>query len=86
MLKKNFMVGGEQDDTLTGDAASLDIATKENMERLVQIGNELLKRPLSRVNLETGRFDEVVGEGTNEAALIHFAKLLSEERKHRHAE
>ncbi|GFY93841.1 acyl transferase/acyl hydrolase/lysophospholipase superfamily protein [Actinidia rufa] len=37
-----------QDDTLTGDAASLDIATKENMERLVQIGNELLKRPLSR--------------------------------------
>ncbi|XP_057500689.1 patatin-like protein 2 isoform X1 [Actinidia eriantha] len=75
-----------QDDTLTGDAASLDIATKENMERLVQIGNELLKRPLSRVNLETGRFDEVVGEGTNEAALIRFAKLLSEERKHRHVE
>ncbi|XP_057500619.1 patatin-like protein 2 [Actinidia eriantha] len=70
-----------QDDTLTGNAASLDMATKENMERLVQIGNELLKRPLSRVNLETGRFDEVVGEGTNEAALIRFVKLLSEERK-----
>ncbi|GFY93842.1 phospholipase A 2A [Actinidia rufa] len=75
-----------QDDTLTGDAASLDIATKENMERLVQIGNELLKRPLSRVNLETGRFNEVGEEGTNEAALIRFAKLLSEERKRRHVD
>ncbi|PSS21310.1 Patatin-like protein [Actinidia chinensis var. chinensis] len=75
-----------QDDTLTGNAASLDMATKENMERLVQIANELLKRPLSRVNLETGRFDEVVGEGTNEAALIRFAKLLSEERKLRKVE
>ncbi|GFY93840.1 phospholipase A 2A [Actinidia rufa] len=37
-----------QDDTLTGNAASLDMATKENMERLVQIANELLKRPLSK--------------------------------------
>ncbi|XP_057500789.1 patatin-like protein 2 [Actinidia eriantha] len=71
-----------QDDTLTGDAASLDIATKENMQRLVQIGNELLKKPMSRVNLETGRF-EVVGEGTNEEALIRFAEQLSEERKRR---
>ena len=71
-----------QDDTLTGDAASLDIATKENMQRLVQIGNELLKKPMSRVNLETGRFEEV-GEGTNEEALIRFAEQLSEERKRR---
>ncbi|GFY93837.1 phospholipase A 2A [Actinidia rufa] len=71
-----------QDDTLTGDAASLDIATKENMQRLVQIGNELLKKPMSRVNLETGRF-EVVGEVTNEEALIRFAEQLSEERKRR---
>ncbi|GFY93839.1 PATATIN-like protein 5 [Actinidia rufa] len=68
--------------TLTGDAASLDIATKENMQRLVQIGNELLKKPMSRVNLETGRF-EVVGEVTNEEALIRFAEQLSEERKRR---
>ncbi|CAN4079627.1 unnamed protein product [Withania somnifera] len=70
-----------QDDNLTGEAASMDIATTENMERLVQIGNDLLKKPISRVNLETGRYEPVVGEGTNEAALVHFARLLSEERK-----
>ncbi|XP_058228458.1 patatin-like protein 2 isoform X3 [Rhododendron vialii] len=74
------------DDTLTGDASSADIATTENLQKLVQIGNELLKKPVSRVNLETGRFDEVQGEGTNEAALIRFAELLSEENKLRPAE
>ncbi|KAG5535678.1 hypothetical protein RHGRI_023443 [Rhododendron griersonianum] len=75
-----------QDDTLTGDASSADIATTENLQKLVQIGNELLKKPVSRVNLETGRFDEVQGEGTNEAALIRFAELLSKENKLRPAE
>ncbi|KAG5535683.1 hypothetical protein RHGRI_023446 [Rhododendron griersonianum] len=70
-----------QDDTLAGDASSVDIATTENMQKLVQIGNELLKKPVSRVNLETGKFDEVQGEGTNEVALIRFAKLLSEEKR-----
>lgn len=69
-----------QDDTLAGDASSVDIATTENLQKLVQIGNELLKKPV-RVNLETGKFDEVQGEGTNEAALIRFAKLLSEEKR-----
>lgn len=59
----------------------MDIATRENMETLVQIGNGLLKKPISRVNLETGRYEPVVGEGTNEAAMVRFAQLLSEERK-----
>uniref|UniRef100_A0A5B7BX65 Patatin n=1 Tax=Davidia involucrata TaxID=16924 RepID=A0A5B7BX65_DAVIN len=70
-----------QDDTLTGEASSVDIATNENMQRLVQIGEELLGKAVSRVNLETGRFEAVEGEGTNEAALSRFAKLLSDERK-----
>ncbi|XP_015067194.1 patatin-like protein 3 [Solanum pennellii] len=70
-----------QDDNLTGEAASMDIATTQNMETLVQIGNDLLKKPISRVNLETGRYEPVVGEGTNEAAIVRFAQLLSEERK-----
>ncbi|KAJ8546139.1 hypothetical protein K7X08_018722 [Anisodus acutangulus] len=70
-----------QDDNLTGEAASMDIATTKNMERLVQIGNDLLKKPVSRVNLETGLYEPVVGEGTNEAAIVRFAQLLSEERK-----
>ena len=49
----------------------------------MEIGNELLKRPVSRVNLETGRFEKIEGEGTNEEALTYFAKLLAEERKRR---
>ncbi|KAK3023973.1 hypothetical protein RJ639_042863 [Escallonia herrerae] len=60
---------------------SVDIATKENMDALVQIGNKLLEKPVSRVNVETGVFEPVEGEGTNSEALIRFAKLLSDERK-----
>ncbi|XP_059282531.1 patatin-2-Kuras 3-like isoform X4 [Lycium ferocissimum] len=69
------------DDNLIGDAASLDIATPKNMETLVQIGENLLKKPVSRVNLETGQYEPVHGEGTNEEALIRFANLLSLEKK-----
>ncbi|KAK4360664.1 hypothetical protein RND71_019616 [Anisodus tanguticus] len=69
------------DDSLTGEAASMDVATTKNMQTLVQIGDDLLKKPVSRVNLDTGRYEEVTGEGTNEEALIRFAKLLSELRK-----
>ncbi|KAI0495269.1 hypothetical protein KFK09_025419 [Dendrobium nobile] len=72
-----------QDDTLSGNSASVDISTKENLEGLVKIGNNLLKKPVSRVNIETGRYEPVEGEGTNEEALIRFAKLLSDERKRR---
>lgn len=59
----------------------MDVSTTENMKTLVQIGNDLLKKPVSRVNLDTGRYEQVSGEGTNEEALIRFAKLLSEQRK-----
>uniref|UniRef100_A0A0A0LQ30 Patatin n=2 Tax=Cucumis sativus TaxID=3659 RepID=A0A0A0LQ30_CUCSA len=69
-----------QDDTLTGDLASVDIATRENLNKLVETGEALLKKPVSRVNLETGQFEEA-GEGSNENALADFARLLSEERK-----
>jgi hypothetical protein len=68
---------------LNGEAASVDIATRENLERLVEIGKELLKKPVSRVNLDTGMFEEIKDEGTNEEALTHFAQLLVEERKFR---
>ena len=59
----------------------MDIATKENMEALIKIGEELLKKPVSRVNIDTGMYEPVDGEGTNEDALARFAKMLSEERK-----
>lgn len=72
-----------QDDTLVGDATSMDMSTEENMMRLVTIAKDLLKKPVSRVNLDTGVSEEVIGEATNEEALTRFAVLLSQERKHR---
>ncbi|KAJ6959702.1 hypothetical protein NC653_037916 [Populus alba x Populus x berolinensis] len=57
-----------QDDTLTGTLSSVDVATKENLENLVKVGEELLKKPVSRVNLATGVF-EPVNKMTNEEAL-----------------
>ncbi|XP_075483226.1 patatin-like protein 2 isoform X2 [Primulina tabacum] len=72
-----------QEDKLAGDASSLDISTIKNLQSLVQIGDSLLKKPVSRVNLETGKPEAVPGEGTNEEALVRFAKFLSEEKKFR---
>ncbi|KAA8528561.1 hypothetical protein F0562_035916 [Nyssa sinensis] len=69
------------DDTLTGTVSSVDIATKENLHRLVEVGEELLKKPISRVNLETGLSEPVNSDGTNKDALKRFAKLLSDERR-----
>lgn len=66
---------------MTGDVASVDVATKENLQKLVETGDALLKKPVSRVNLETGIFEPADGEGTNEDALAEFARLLSQERK-----
>ncbi|KAL7141342.1 hypothetical protein ABFS83_08G047000 [Erythranthe nasuta] len=72
-----------QEDNLAGDTSSVDIATVKNMQTLVEIGQSLLKKSVSRVNLETGRQEPVQGEGTNAEALARFAKLLSDERKSR---
>jgi len=68
---------------LSGDAASVDIATTQNLQRLKGIGAELLKKTESRVNLDTGKYEEIEGGRTNEAALAKFAQLLSDEKKHR---
>ncbi|TXG59505.1 hypothetical protein EZV62_014078 [Acer yangbiense] len=43
-----------QEDSLAGDAASMDISTMENMQKLVEIGSNLLKELVSTVDLETG--------------------------------
>ncbi|XP_011629237.1 patatin-like protein 2 [Amborella trichopoda] len=72
-----------QDDTLMGDTSSTDIATDKNLKELVKVGEGLLQKPVSRVNLETGKFEPVPNEGTNEQALVRFAKLLSSERRTR---
>ncbi|KAK9136070.1 hypothetical protein Syun_015400 [Stephania yunnanensis] len=74
-----------QDCTLTGTVASTDVATKENLQNLEEVGKALLKKPMSRVNFTTGVYEPVNNGGTNEDALKRFAKLLSEERKRRTA-
>lgn len=66
---------------MSGNGASVDIATPQNMQSLAEIGKKLLEKPISRVNLDTGRYEEIKGEGINAEALAHFAKRLSEERK-----
>ncbi|KAJ6709802.1 PATATIN [Salix koriyanagi] len=73
-----------QEDTLTGTLASVDIATKKNLKNLVKVGKELLKKPVSRVNLETGVY-EPVDKLTNEEALVKFAKILSRQKQLRQA-
>ncbi|RWW29027.1 hypothetical protein GW17_00006463 [Ensete ventricosum] len=70
-----------QDDTLMGERSSVDVSTKENLVELVQIGKNLLNKKVSRVNLETGIFEEIDGEGTNADALTQIAKRLSRERQ-----
>ncbi|XP_006660213.2 patatin-like protein 2 [Oryza brachyantha] len=72
-----------QDDELTGDAASVDVSTPENLRRLVDVGRALLKKPACKVNVETGRNEPDMDRGTNEEELKHFAEMLSEERKAR---
>ncbi|ONK75646.1 uncharacterized protein A4U43_C03F19070 [Asparagus officinalis] len=74
-----------QDDTLEGTTSSTDISTEENLNKLVQVGNELLKKPVSRVNVETGVYESAGSVMTNEEALTNFAELLSHERRHRRA-
>ncbi|KAL5982416.1 Proteolipid protein 2 [Asimina triloba] len=54
-----------QDESLSGPAASLDVATKTNLENLVKIGEGLLKKPASRANLETGTCEPIQNGGTN---------------------
>ncbi|XP_035833592.1 patatin-like protein 1 isoform X1 [Helianthus annuus] len=74
-----------QDDGLTGDLASVDVATKENLEGLVKAGEGLLDNLVSRVNTSTGIVEPVPNGGTNREALKRFAKRLSDERKVREA-
>ncbi|XP_068641249.1 patatin-like protein 1 [Aristolochia californica] len=69
-----------QDDTLHIDEASVDDSTTANLENLQRIGEALLQKPVSRVNLRTGIYEPVRNGGTNQNALVKFARKLSEER------
>jgi hypothetical protein len=73
---------------LKGDAASLDVSSKKNLQKLEDIGEGLLDKHVSRVNLEMGKIESVRfgGSGhksykTNREQLIEYAKKLSEIRR-----
>jgi len=61
-----------QENTLKGDLASVDIATTENLNNLVKVGENLLKKTVTRVNLDTGLYEPAPDKGTNEEALKRF--------------
>lgn len=60
-----------QDDTLTGSVSSVDVSTESNMDELVNVGEGLLKKPVSRVNLDKG-ICEPLNQETNEEALRRY--------------
>ncbi|XP_027368164.1 patatin-like protein 2 [Abrus precatorius] len=71
-----------QDDTLTGDLSSVDVATEKNLKDLVKVGQSLLKKPVSKVNLKTGIYEPATHYyETNEEALKRYAKRLSKQKQ-----
>lgn len=69
-----------QDNTLSGTVTSVDLAVKSNLHRLIQIGEELMDKHVSKVDSRTGEF-KLYSEETNRQALVRFARLLSENRR-----
>ncbi|KAI3468350.1 hypothetical protein Pfo_025013 [Paulownia fortunei] len=65
-----------QDDSLTGVNSSVDVTTKQNLNDLVTIGENLLKGPVSRVNLQTGNSEPIANGGTNEDALKNSIRYM----------
>lgn len=65
-----------QDDQLSGEVSSVDIATKKNLDDLVEVGDELLKKSVSWVNLDTGLNDCTSDQETNKEALIRYRSFL----------
>ncbi|MED6107081.1 hypothetical protein PIB30_010802 [Stylosanthes scabra] len=74
-----------QDDTLSGDLSSVDVATEKNLNDLVKVGEASLKKPISKVNFTTGLYESANHHETNEEALKRFAKRLSNQRRFRTA-
>ncbi|XP_012830445.1 PREDICTED: patatin-like protein 2 [Erythranthe guttata] len=66
-----------QDETLVGVTSSVDVATKKNLKNLVKVGEDLLKKPTSRLDLRTEKYVPSTDQGTNEEALIRLASILS---------
>ncbi|XVF57448.1 hypothetical protein PTKIN_Ptkin06aG0206300 [Pterospermum kingtungense] len=75
-----------QDDTLTTSEMSLDDSSETNLTNLVNIGRELLEKPVSTVNLDSGILEPITGpnSSTNKTKLNSFGdKLIAEKERRR---
>ena len=61
-----------QDDKLTGEISSVDVSTEENLNNLAKIAENLLNKPVSRVNFETGNYEPSGEKETNAQALTRY--------------
>ncbi|KAK4269912.1 hypothetical protein QN277_023008 [Acacia crassicarpa] len=59
-----------------------DVASEENMDKLEEAGNNLLKEPVKRMNVDTFAPEET-GEGANTEALDRVAQIIYEEKLRR---
>ncbi|KAM5569823.1 hypothetical protein ABKV19_017036 [Rosa sericea] len=72
-----------QDGQLSTDLNSMDNATPENLKKLVKVGEALLKKQASKLNIATGLHEPDERHITNEEALRRVAAVLSKEKKER---
>ncbi|KAK9941139.1 hypothetical protein M0R45_017765 [Rubus argutus] len=72
-----------QDDEMSDELNAMDNATEENLKKLKDVGEALLKKQLSKVNLATGKHEPDERNITNEQALKSVAETLVNERKER---
>ncbi|GAB2291388.1 Proteolipid protein 2 [Dionaea muscipula] len=68
------------DDALSPHLATVDVATKENLEGLVEAGEALLEKKVTRVNLNTGEYVPI-SDHTNKDILKKLARLLVGEKR-----
>lgn len=59
LLPADYLMPWMQDDSLKYTEAVLDDSLKENLEYLEKIGNQLLEKPFSALNLETGLLEPI---------------------------
>lgn len=71
-MQETYNGSFKQDDTLQGELASVDVSSKENLNNLVKVGEQLLKKKVTRVNLDTGIYESVPHKGTIEEELKRF--------------
>nr|AAM64566.1 patatin-like protein [Arabidopsis thaliana] len=57
------------DDTLEGDVSTMDLATKSNLENLQKIGEKMLTNRVVQMNIDTGVYEPVAENITNDEQL-----------------